>query len=149
MRLADALDNYIPTPERAVDGTFLLPVEDVFSISGRGTVVTGRVERGIIKVGEEIEIVGIKDTVKTTCTGVEMFRKLLDQGQAGDNVGVLLRGTKREDINVVKFWRNQVRSKPHSHFTGEKSTFCPKMKVVVIHHSSTTTVHSSTSVQRT
>src|SRR6201992_1022922 len=88
MSLADALDTYIPTPERAVDGTFLMPVEDVFSISGRGTVVTGRVERGIVKVGEEIEIVGIKPTVKTTCTGVEMFRKLLDQGQAGDNVGI-------------------------------------------------------------
>src|SRR5213593_2374137 len=98
MKLADALDTYIPTPERAVDGAFLMPVEDVFSISGRGTVVTGRVERGIIKVGEEIEIVGIADTVKTTCTGVEMFRKLLDQGQAGDNVGILLRGTKREDV---------------------------------------------------
>jgi len=109
MKLAEALDSYIPTPERAVDGTFLLPVEDVFSISGRGTVVTGRIERGIVKVGEEIEIVGIKDTVKTTCTGVEMFRKLLDQGQAGDNVGVLLRGTKREDIE-----RGQVLSKPGS-----------------------------------
>ena len=93
MRLAEALDTYIPTPERAVDGTFLMPVEDVFSISGRGTVVTGRIERGIIKVGEEIEIVGIRPTVKTTCTGVEMFRKLLDHGQAGDNVGLLLRGT--------------------------------------------------------
>ncbi len=96
LRLADALDAYIPTPERAVDGAFLMPVEDVFSISGRGTVVTGRIERGIVKVGEEIEIVGITDTVKTTCTGVEMFRKLLDQGQAGDNVGLLLRGTKRD-----------------------------------------------------
>ena len=98
MKLADALDSYIPTPERAVDGAFLMPVEDVFSISGRGTVVTGRVERGVIKVGEEIEIVGITATQKTTCTGVEMFRKLLDQGQAGDNVGILLRGTKREDV---------------------------------------------------
>src|SRR4029453_135555 len=97
MKLAEALDTYIPTPERAIDGTFLMPVEDVFSISGRGTVVTGRVERGIIKVGEEIEIVGIRATQKTTCTGVEMFRKLLDQGQAGDNVGILLRGTKREE----------------------------------------------------
>ena len=118
-RLADALDSYIPTPERAVDQPFLLPIEDVFSISGRGTVVTGRVERGIVKVGEEIEIVGIKPTVKTTCTGVEMFRKLLDQGQAGDNVGVLLRGTKREDVE-----RGQVLAKPgsitpHTHFTGE------------------------------
>ncbi|MEQ6291036.1 elongation factor Tu [Vogesella sp. GCM10023246] len=108
-RLADALDSYIPTPERAIDKPFLLPIEDVFSISGRGTVVTGRVERGIVKVGEELEIVGLKPTVKTTCTGVEMFRKLLDQGQAGDNVGVLLRGTKREDVE-----RGQVLSKPGS-----------------------------------
>ena len=108
-RLAEALDTYIPTPERAIDKPFLLPIEDVFSISGRGTVVTGRVERGIIKVGEEIEIVGIRDTQKTTCTGVEMFRKLLDQGQAGDNVGVLLRGTKREDVE-----RGQVLAKPGS-----------------------------------
>ena len=119
MALADALDSYIPTPERTVDKPFLLPIEDVFSISGRGTVVTGRVERGIVKVGEEIEIVGIKPTVKTTCTGVEMFRKLLDQGQAGDNVGVLLRGTKREEVE-----RGQVLAKPgsitpHTHFTGE------------------------------
>jgi elongation factor Tu len=96
--LADALDSYIPEPERAVDGAFLMPVEDVFSISGRGTVVTGRIERGIIKVGDEVEIVGLRPTTKTTCTGVEMFRKLLDQGQAGDNVGLLLRGTKREDV---------------------------------------------------
>ncbi len=109
MKLADALDAYIPTPERAVDGAFLMPIEDVFSISGRGTVVTGRVERGVVKVGEEIEIVGIRPTVKTTCTGVEMFRKLLDQGQAGDNVGVLLRGTKREDVE-----RGQVLAKPGS-----------------------------------
>ncbi len=108
-QLAEALDSYIPTPERAVDGAFLMPIEDVFSISGRGTVVTGRIERGIVKVGEEIEIVGIRDTVKTTCTGVEMFRKLLDQGQAGDNVGVLLRGTKREDVE-----RGQVLAKPGS-----------------------------------
>ena len=119
MRLAEALDSYIPTPERTVDKPFLLPIEDVFSISGRGTVVTGRVERGIVKVGEELEIVGIKPTAKTVCTGVEMFRKLLDQGQAGDNVGVLLRGTKREDVE-----RGQVLAKPgsitpHTHFTGE------------------------------
>ncbi len=117
--LADALDSYIPTPERAVDKPFLLPIEDVFSISGRGTVVTGRVERGIVKVGEEVEIVGIKATTKTICTGVEMFRKLLDQGQAGDNVGVLLRGTSREAGA-----RGQVLAKPgsitpHTHFTGE------------------------------
>jgi len=108
-KLAAALDSYIPEPERAIDGAFLMPVEDVFSISGRGTVVTGRVERGIIKVGEEIEIVGLKATQKTTCTGVEMFRKLLDQGQAGDNVGLLLRGTKREDVE-----RGQVLAKPGS-----------------------------------
>ena len=109
MKLADALDSYIPTPKRAVDQPFLMPIEDVFSISGRGTVVTGRVEKGVVKVGEEIEIVGIKPTVKTTCTGVEMFRKLLDEGQAGDNVGVLLRGTKREDVE-----RGQVLAKPGS-----------------------------------
>ncbi|NDI27178.1 MAG: elongation factor Tu, partial [Burkholderiaceae bacterium] len=119
MKLAEALDTYIPTPERAIDGAFLMPVEDVFSISGRGTVVTGRIERGIVKVGEEIEIVGIKATQKTTCTGVEMFRKLLDQGQAGDNVGILLRGTKREEVE-----RGQVLAKPgsitpHTHFTAE------------------------------
>jgi len=119
LKLAAALDSYIPTPERAIDKSFLLPIEDVFSISGRGTVVTGRVERGIVKVGEEIEIIGIRPTIKTTCTGVEMFRKLLDQGQAGDNVGVLLRGTKREEIE-----RGQVLAKPgsinpHTHFTSE------------------------------
>jgi elongation factor Tu len=108
-KLVAAMDEYIPEPERAIDGDFLMPVEDVFSISGRGTVVTGRIERGIIKVGDEIEIVGIKDTQKTTCTGVEMFRKLLDQGQAGDNVGVLLRGTKREEVE-----RGQVLAKPGS-----------------------------------
>jgi len=107
MRLADALDSYIPTPKRAVDQPFLMPIEDVFSISGRGTVVTGRVEKGVVKVGEEIEIVGIRPTSKTTCTGVEMFRKLLDEGQAGDNVGVLLRGTKREEVE-----RGQVLAKP-------------------------------------
>ena len=109
LKLAEALDSYIPEPERAIDGAFLMPVEDVFSISGRGTVATGRVERGVIKVGGEVEIVGIKDTEKTTVTGVEMFRKLLDQGQAGDNVGVLLRGIKREDIE-----RGQVLAKPGS-----------------------------------
>ena len=108
-KLVAAMDDYIPEPERAIDGDFLMPVEDVFSISGRGTVVTGRIERGIVKVGEEVEIVGIKDTAKTTVTGVEMFRKLLDQGQAGDNVGVLLRGTKREEVE-----RGQVLCKPGS-----------------------------------
>jgi len=109
MKLAEALDSYIPEPKRALDGPFLMPVEDVFSISGRGTVVTGRVERGVIKVGEEIEIVGLRPTQKTVCTGVEMFRKLLDQGQAGDNVGILLRGTKREEVE-----RGQVLAKPGS-----------------------------------
>ena len=117
--LAEALDSYIPEPERAIDGAFLMPVEDVFSISGRGTVATGRVERGVVKVGEEVEIVGIKDTEKTTCTGVEMFRKLLDEGVAGDNIGVLLRGVKRDDIE-----RGQVLAKPgsitpHTHFEAE------------------------------
>jgi elongation factor Tu len=119
MKLADAMDSYFPTPERAVDGAFLMPVEDVFSISGRGTVVTGRVERGIIKVGEEIEIVGIKATAKTTCTGVEMFRKLLDQGQAGDNVGILLRGTKREEVERGQVLCKPGSVKPHTHFTAE------------------------------
>jgi elongation factor Tu len=118
-KLADALDSYIPQPKRALDGPFLMPVEDVFSISGRGTVVTGRVERGIVKVGDEIEIVGLKPTIKTVCTGVEMFRKLLDEGQAGDNVGILLRGTKREEVE-----RGQVLAKPgsitpHTKFTAE------------------------------
>jgi len=108
-KLVGSLDEYIPVPERLVDGDYLMPVEDVFSISGRGTVVTGRIERGIVKVGEEVEIVGIKETTKTTCTGVEMFRKLLDEGQAGDNVGVLLRGTKRDEVE-----RGQVLAKPGS-----------------------------------
>ena len=119
MKLADALDTYIPQPERAIDGAFLMPVEDVFSISGRGTVVTGRVERGVIKVGEEIEIVGITPTQKTTCTGVEMFRKLLDQGQAGDNVGILLRGTKREEVQRGQVLCKPGSVKPHTHFTAE------------------------------
>ena len=119
IKLTEALDTYIPEPVRAIDGAFIMPVEDVFSISGRGTVVTGRIERGIVKVGEELEIVGLKDTAKTVCTGVEMFRKLLDQGQAGDNVGVLLRGTKREEVE-----RGQVLAKPgsitpHTKFTAE------------------------------
>jgi len=109
VKLVEEMDKYIPVPERAVDGAFLMPVEDVFSISGRGTVVTGRIERGIVKVNDEVEIVGLRPTVKTTCTGVEMFRKLLDQGQAGDNVGVLLRGTKREEVE-----RGQVLAKPGS-----------------------------------
>jgi elongation factor Tu len=119
LALAEALDSYIPEPERAIDGAFLMPIEDVFSISGRGTVATGRVERGIVKVGEEVAIIGIKDTEKTTCTGVEMFRKLLDEGRAGDNIGVLLRGVKREDIE-----RGQVLAKPgsitpHTYFEAE------------------------------
>ena len=108
-KLVETLDSYIPEPERAIDGAFLMPIEDVFSISGRGTVVTGRVERGIVKVGEELEIVGIRDTTKTVCTGVEMFRKLLDEGRAGENIGVLLRGTKRDDVE-----RGQVLAKPGS-----------------------------------
>ena len=118
-KLIDALDTYIPQPERAIDGAFLMPVEDVFSISGRGTVVTGRIEQGVVKVGEEIEIVGIKDTVKTTCTGVEMFRKLLDQGEAGDNVGVLLRGTKREDVERGQVLCAPGSIKPHTVFEAE------------------------------
>jgi elongation factor Tu len=109
LKLVQAMDDYFPQPERQIDKPFLLPIEDVFSISGRGTVVTGRVERGIVKVGEELEIIGLKATVKTICTGVEMFRKLLDEGRAGDNVGVLLRGTKREDVE-----RGQVLAKPGS-----------------------------------
>ena len=119
LKLAEALDSYIPEPQRAVDGDFLMPVEDVFSISGRGTVVTGRVERGIVKVGEEIEIVGLKASETTTCTGVEMFRKLLDQGQAGDNVGVLLRGTKREDVERGQVLCKPGSIKPHTKFTAE------------------------------
>jgi elongation factor Tu len=119
LKLAESMDTYFPQPERAIDGAFLMPVEDVFSISGRGTVVTGRIERGIVKVGEEIEIVGIKPTLKTTCTGVEMFRKLLDQGQAGDNVGILLRGTKREEVERGQVLCKPGSIKPHTHFTAE------------------------------
>ena len=119
LKLADALDSYIPQPERAIDGAYLMPVEDVFSISGRGTVVTGRVERGIVKVGDEVEIVGLRDTVKTIVTGVEMFRKLLDQGQAGDNIGVLLRGTKREDVERGQVLCKPGSIKPHTRFEAE------------------------------
>jgi elongation factor Tu len=119
MKLADALDSYIPEPEREIDKPFLMPIEDVFSISGRGTVVTGRIETGVVKVGEEIEIVGIKDTEKTTVTGVEMFRKLLDQGQAGDNVGVLLRGTKREDVERGQVLSHPGAITPHTKFEAE------------------------------
>ncbi len=118
-KLAEALDSYIPEPERAIDGDFLLPIEDVFSIAGRGTVVTGRVERGIVKVGEDVEIVGVKDTVKTVCTGVEMFRKLLDEGRAGDNIGALLRGTKREDVERGQVLAKPGSIKPHTKFEAE------------------------------
>jgi elongation factor Tu len=131
-KLLEALDGYIPVPDRPVDQPFLMPIEDVFSISGRGTVVTGRIERGIVKVGDEIEIVGIKDTAKTTCTGVEMFRKLLDSGEAGDNVGVLLRGTRREEVE-----RGQVLCKPgsitpHTKFEAEVYVLSKKMTVSLI-----------------
>ena len=119
IKLVEALDTYIPEPERAIDQPFLMPIEDVFSISGRGTVVTGRVERGIIKVGQEVEIVGIRPTTTTTCTGVEMFRKLLDQGQAGDNVGVLLRGTKRDEVERGQVLAHKGTIKPHTHFKAE------------------------------
>jgi elongation factor Tu len=117
--LVETLDTYIPEPERAIDGAFLMPVEDVFSISGRGTVVTGRVERGIVKVGEEIEIIGIRATQKTTCTGVEMFRKLLDEGRAGENVGVLLRGTKREEVERGQVLAHPGSVNPHTKFEAE------------------------------
>jgi elongation factor Tu len=119
LRLIDEMDAYIPQPERELDKPFLLPIEDVFSISGRGTVVTGRVERGIVKVGEEVEIVGIKETEKTTCTGVEMFRKLLDEGRAGDNVGVLLRGTKRDEVERGQVLAHVGSIKPHTRFEAE------------------------------
>jgi len=119
LKLVEALDTYIPQPERAVDGAFLMPIEDVFSISGRGTVVTGRIERGIVKVGEDLEIIGIKDTTRTTCTGVEMFRKLLDQGEAGDNVGVLLRGTKREEVERGQVLAHPGSINPHVKFKAE------------------------------
>jgi elongation factor Tu len=119
IKLVEAMDAYIPEPKRPIDGDFLMPIEDVFSISGRGTVVTGRIERGRVKVGDEVEIVGIRDTVKTTCTGVEMFRKLLDEGQAGDNVGVLLRGTKRDDVERGQVLAKPGSIKPHTEFEAE------------------------------
>jgi len=119
LKLVDALDTYIPEPVRAVDQPFLMPIEDVFSIAGRGTVVTGRVERGVVKVGEEIEIIGITDTTKTTCTGVEMFRKLLDEGRAGENCGILLRGTKREEVQRGQVLAKPASVKPHTKFTSE------------------------------
>jgi len=118
-KLVETLDAYIPDPERAIDGAFIMPIEDVFSISGRGTVVTGRIERGIVKVGEELEIIGIRDTTKTTCTGVEMFRKLLDEGRAGENVGVLLRGTKRDDVERGQVLAKPGSIKPHTKFEAE------------------------------
>jgi elongation factor Tu len=118
-KLIAEMDSYIPEPERDIERPFLMPIEDVFSISGRGTVVTGRIERGRVKVGEEVEIVGIRDTVKTTCTGVEMFRKLLDEGVAGDNVGVLLRGTKRDDVERGQVLAKPGSIKPHTHFEAE------------------------------
>ena len=119
MELIDAVDSYIPLPERAIDKDFLMPIEDIFSISGRGTVVTGRVERGIVKVGDEVEIVGIRPTAKTIVTGVEMFQKLLDQGQAGDNIGVLLRGTKKDDVERGQVLAKPGSIKPHTKFKGE------------------------------
>jgi len=119
LELAEALDSYIPEPERDIDKPFLLPIEDVFSISGRGTVVTGRVERGIVRVSDEVEIVGVKDTTKTTCTGVEMFRKLLDEGRAGENCGVLLRGTKRDDVERGQVLAKPGSIKPHTTFESE------------------------------
>ena len=147
LALVEALDSYIPEPERAIDKAFLMPIEDVFSISGRGTVATGRVEAGIVKVGESVEIVGIRDT-QTTVTGVEMFRKLLDEGRAGENCGVLLRGTKREDVQRGQVLVNQVQSS-HTPNSMRKYTYFLKKKVVVTLHSLTVTVHSSTSVQLT
>ncbi|MBW8878771.1 MAG: elongation factor Tu, partial [Acidobacteria bacterium] len=119
IELIDAVDSYIPVPERLIDKEFLMPIEDIFSISGRGTVVTGRVERGIVKVGDEVEIVGIRPTVKTIVTGVEMFKKLLDQGQAGDNIGVLLRGTKKDDVERGQVLAKPGSIKPHTKFKGE------------------------------
>jgi elongation factor Tu len=119
IKLVTEMDKYIPVPERLIDGPFLMPIEDVFSISGRGTVVTGRIDRGIVKVGDEVEIVGIKPTTKTICTGVEMFRKLLDEGRAGDNVGVLLRGTKREEVERGQVLAKPATITPHTKFTAE------------------------------
>ena len=118
-KLLDTLDTYIPEPERAIDGDFIMPIEDVFSISGRGTVVTGRVERGIVNTGDEVEIIGIRETTSTTCTGVEMFRKLLDEGRAGENIGALLRGTKREDVERGQVLAKPGSIKPHTTFEAE------------------------------
>ena len=149
MELMNAVDEYIPTPEREVEKPFLMPVEDVFTITGRGTVVTGRIERGIVKVNEEVEIIGIREkSQKTTVTGVEMFRKLLDEGQAGENVGLLLRGTKREDVERGMVIVKPGTSTPHTEFEAQVYS-CPRTRVAVTRRSSTTTVRSSTSVQRT
>ena len=139
------MDEHIPMPERPIDGKFIMPIEDVFSISGRGTV-TGRIERGAVNVGDEIEIVGIRDTAKTTCTGVEMFRKLLDKGQAGDNVGVLLRGTKREEVERGQVLCLPGSITPHTKFD-VKSMFYRKMKVVDILHFLPTIDRNSISVR--
>jgi elongation factor Tu len=147
-KLVAALDSYIPEPERAIDGAFLMPIEDVFSISGRGTVVTGRIERGIVKVGDTVEIVGIRATTSTTVTGVEMFRKLLDQGQAGDNVGVLLRGTKRDEWSAARCCASRVRSS-RTPSSRPRCTCCRRKKAVGIRRSSTVTVRSSISGRRT
>ena len=148
LELMKAVDAYIPQPERPIDQPFLMPIEDVFSISGRGTVVTGRVERGIVKVGEEVEIVGLKATQKTTVTGVEMFRKLLDQGQAGDNVGVLLRGTKREDVERGQVVCKPGSVKPHTKFKAE-AYILTKEEGGVTRRSSPTTGRSFISAPRT
>ena len=146
LELMNAVDEYIPTPEREIDKPFLMPVEDVFTITGRGTVVTGRIERGIVKVNEEVEIVGIREpTTKTTVTGVEMFRKLLDEGQAGENVGLLLRGIKREDVERGQVVLQAGLDHPAHRVRGARSTSCPRTRAAVTRRSSTTTVRSSTS----
>jgi elongation factor Tu len=146
--LMEAIDSYIPQPQRDIDKPFLMPIEDVFSISGRGTVVTGRVERGVVKVGDEVEIVGIKETVKTTCTGVEMFRKILDQGQAGDNVGVLIRGSSVRRSSAARCWRRPSRSR-RTRSSRQRSTSCPRKRAAVTRRSSRATARSFTSGRRT
>ena len=143
-----AVDEWIPQPERPLDKPFLMPIEDVFSISGRGTVVTGRVETGVVKVGEEVEIVGIRDTQKTVVTGVEMFRKLLDQGQAGDNIGALLRGVGREDVERGQVLASPARSS-RTRTSRPRSTSCRRTRAAVTRRSSPTTVRSSTSARPT
>ncbi len=148
MALVAAVDDYIPLPERPIDQPFLMSVEDVFNIEGRGTVVTGRVERGILKKMEEVEIVGLKDTAKTTATDIEMFRKLLDEARAGDNVGVLLRGTKKEDVERGRSWPSPARSS-RTRNSRRKSTSCPRKKVAVTRRSSPITVRNFTSARPT